>query len=104
MAKTPRTLTELRADPRVREVWNEGEDGWWASLAPGYCFENCSGLHENTVRELCSALRRVEVCGTPEARCNDHVVPPCAAAMGCLCAHHARGYPASEACNADEEA
>lgn len=29
-------------------------------------------------------------------------IPPCAAAMGCLCAGHARGDPASAECNTDE--
>lgn len=30
--------------------------------------------------------------------------PPCAAAMGCLCAGHARGNPASAACDTSEVA
>jgi hypothetical protein len=29
-------------------------------------------------------------------------IPPCAASMGCLCAAHARGAPASSVCNATE--
>jgi hypothetical protein len=29
-------------------------------------------------------------------------IPPCAAAMGCLCAGHARGDPADAPCNTDE--
>lgn len=29
-------------------------------------------------------------------------VPPCAASMGCLCAGHARGNPADDACDTSE--
>lgn len=31
-------------------------------------------------------------------------IPPCAAAMGCLCAGHARGDAATAPCNTDERA
>ena len=33
--------------------------------------------------------------------CGD--IPPCARAMGCLCAGHARGNPADEPCDTDEQ-
>lgn len=32
----------------------------------------------------------------------DNYIPPCAASMGCLCAGHARGNPASDACDTSE--
>lgn len=34
----------------------------------------------------------------------DEPIPPCAAAMGCLCAGHARGNPADVACDTREGA
>lgn len=44
------------ASYHVVEVWDEGDDGLWARLAPGYTTEDgCSCLHEHTVSEL---LRR----------------------------------------------
>lgn len=62
----PRTLAELKADPRIVEVWRERDgcfssDGlsYWVELAPGFLWEECSCLHEATVADLCAALRDV---------------------------------------------
>ena len=65
----PRTLAQLRADPRIREVWQEDDgcfeaDGyplsWWASLNPGWVTDNMeSALHEPTIKDLCAALHGV---------------------------------------------
>lgn len=41
-----KVLDRIAADPRVKEIWEEGSDGIWCSLAPGYNHEGCSGLHE----------------------------------------------------------
>lgn len=62
--RTPRTLAQLEADPRVREVWREHDGCWdtnggrsyWAALADGWKWEGCSTLHEPTVKRLCAAL------------------------------------------------
>ena len=65
--KTPRTLAELRADPRVEEVWQE-HDGcfhhtrpsYWLALAPGWVnYDDCTSLHEATVKDLCGKLSLV---------------------------------------------
>jgi hypothetical protein len=45
----------LRGEP----IWNEGPDGWWAALKPGWeCAANGSNsCHERTLAMLESALR-----------------------------------------------
>jgi len=60
--RKPRTLADLRNDPRVVEIWRE-EDGcfgarssYWVALAPGYSWEGCSCLHEPTVSDLCARI------------------------------------------------
>lgn len=73
--KTARTLADVKADPRVVEVWTEddgfnanGRPAYWARLADGYKFDGeTTCLHEGTVRDLCRALNlRVEFVGQPE--------------------------------------
>ena len=65
--RRPRTLADVKRDPRVVEVWQEddgarfdGRPSWWAALAPGYNFDGVSTLHEPTIKDLCAALERVE--------------------------------------------
>lgn len=47
-------------------------------------------------------------CGCMDSACetcfpvSERPIPPCLAAMGCLCAGHARGNPASAACDTSE--
>ena len=85
--KTPRTLAQLKADPRVAEVWQEhdgyGEEhnahlpSWWVSLADGWADTEgrCLGMtseqlrdnynpdhwrhdiHTKTIKEACIKLR-----------------------------------------------
>ena len=38
-------LDRLARDPRVEEIWDEGRNGIWLSLQPGYNFEGTSTLH-----------------------------------------------------------
>lgn len=55
-----RSLDRIAADPRVQEIWDEGEDGIWISLASGYNWEGCSTVHEWTVKDLIESFRLVE--------------------------------------------
>ena len=59
-----RTKADVEADPRVTEVYWERESGWWAYLAPGWCFDSeCHTLHESTISKLCAVLNHeVERC------------------------------------------
>ena len=52
-----RTRKDVENDPRVKEIWNEGEDGWWAYLHPGWIWDgelHC--IHEDTIKDVCDAL------------------------------------------------
>jgi hypothetical protein len=55
-----KTFDRLARDPRVVEVRSEGADGYWVDLAPGYRFKDCISVHEYTVRDVLSAMSRVE--------------------------------------------
>lgn len=39
------TLDALADDPRIQEIYDEEEDGIWASLAPGYNVDGSSSIH-----------------------------------------------------------
>jgi len=54
------TLDKVAADPRVVEVWDEGDDGLWIHLAPGFNFEGQAGLHASTVKQLVELFKMVE--------------------------------------------
>jgi hypothetical protein len=63
--RKPRTLADLRSDPRVAEIWRE-DDGcfgdrasYWLALAPGLNWDGCSCLHEATVADLCERIGEV---------------------------------------------
>lgn len=55
-------LNKLAADPRVLDVWRENNGpsrskvDYWADLAPGYHFEDCTSLHEYTIEKMYDAL------------------------------------------------
>lgn len=60
-------------DGRYPGVWNEGADGWWASLKDGWQTDPCSQVHtchEDTLGELLKAVRAAVPC-----------------AEGCPCGH-----------------
>lgn len=67
MPRHPRTLRQLRADPRVAEVSQEIDgcfDGYrrsyWLDLAPGWTHEGCIQIHEPTIARLCLAMRGLD--------------------------------------------
>lgn len=56
-----KSLDKLARDPRIVEVWNEGSNGYWASLAPGFNREGCSALHAWTVKDILAQVVDIEV-------------------------------------------
>ncbi len=62
-----KSLDRLAHDRRVLEVWCEGEDGYWATLRPGYIcgLTDCASLHEHTIRDMYAALRSVNAAYDP---------------------------------------
>jgi hypothetical protein len=52
-----RLLAKLKADPRVESVWHEDSpDSWWLELKPGYRWEGCLDMHEDTLQGLLDVL------------------------------------------------
>jgi len=65
------TIARIYATGRVAErdgstagVWNEGPDGWWAALKPGWswCDAEVHCCHEDTLTELLRAVRNTTPC------------------------------------------
>ena len=54
-----KSLDKLAADPRIVEVWDEGEDGMWAELANGWIWDEVHTLHEHTVKDLLNAYKQI---------------------------------------------
>lgn len=63
-----KVIERIKNDPRVSEVWNEGEDGWWVTLKIGFmCRDSeCHAVHEWNLRDLWTAFKSVAPC-----RCKD---------------------------------
>jgi len=61
--KTPRTLADLKADPRVDWISDERRDGngWWVYLK-GEWFSthvDCGTIHEDTIKECCAGFKHI---------------------------------------------
>jgi hypothetical protein len=58
-SKTIDAFLKTKHGAKVAAVWNEGDDGWWAELKPGFwCISSdTQGCHEYTVAELIQAIR-----------------------------------------------
>lgn len=62
-------IEQIKADPRVESVWDEGEDGWWAILKEGWQWDGVHGLHERSPRALLKVLRHaVRPCSCEDCR------------------------------------
>lgn len=57
-----RSLNKIAADPRVIEIWDEGEDGIWIALADGYICADTEThcVHEWNCRDLIASFQSVE--------------------------------------------
>jgi hypothetical protein len=60
-----KTLVKLARDPRVAGISDEGENGIWIQLAPGFNAEGCSQVHADTVRDVVSDFRAFVEAGDP---------------------------------------
>lgn len=63
---------------------------------------NWDGGDEGDERDEEAAYQRFVEWALSDAA-TEHVCPPCAVSMGCLCAGHARGNDATEPCDTSEE-
>ena len=66
MMKNPKTLTEIRGDKRVDQIWHENEgfdnnSSWWCYLKPGWQAYNNKQhtIHEATLKEISMELKNV---------------------------------------------
>jgi hypothetical protein len=64
-------LDRIKKDPRVEDVWNEGEDGWWVTLKTGFVCGNSDAhaVHEWSLRSLWTSFKTVQTCS-----CKDCVI------------------------------
>jgi hypothetical protein len=58
------SLARIGRDLRIQSVWDEGEDGLWFSLKPGFriAIDDTHFAHERTVSDLRARLRDIEPC------------------------------------------
>lgn len=63
-------IERIKSDPRVSEIWNEGEDGWWVMLKAGFMCRNseCHAVHEWSLRDLWSSFKSVQPCVCRDCR------------------------------------
>lgn len=71
--KTPRTLKQLKNDPRVQQVdyETEGQDNgcpaYWVYLKMGFCCEPATHvIHEDSIKEVLDVMSAVTPCGCAE--------------------------------------
>ncbi len=63
--KKPRTMADLKRDPRVTDISDErgSEDGIWAYLVAGFCWApETHAVHEDTLAEVFRELASVKPC------------------------------------------
>ena len=61
----------------AREIWYEGEDGWWAILKPNMRIDGCVGVHAERKKELMDRLNdaiEVEICPLCQNPVQEHNV------------------------------
>jgi hypothetical protein len=58
------TLERIRKDPRVEDVWNEGDDGYWVMLKSGFKWSDADthAVHEWSLSRLLKSMREVVPC------------------------------------------
>jgi hypothetical protein len=59
--RKPRTIADLKADPRVARIENEGPESgvWCAELAPGWVFDReCITVLGETIADVCESIHR----------------------------------------------
>ena len=64
MTTLPKGLTKLAADPRVDEIWDEGDNGYWVYLVPGWInpLHETHSIHEDTQAECLEVFKSIERC------------------------------------------
>jgi hypothetical protein len=65
-----KTVDRIKADPRVSDVWNEGDDGWWVLLKGGFIcgHSDAHAVHERTIKSLLAAFKTVKPCSCADCK------------------------------------
>jgi hypothetical protein len=65
-----KTLNIVNGDPRIKEVFDEGEDGIWMWLNPGFTCDprGAHDGHEYTVRDLLRAYKGIQPCDCDQCK------------------------------------
>jgi hypothetical protein len=60
--REPRTLAQLKADPRIETYWSEDDEEvkHWAALRSPWRFDQCITIQSSTVKGLLEDLRSTE--------------------------------------------
>lgn len=63
-------LDRIRKDPRVQEVTNEGDDGYWVYLKDGFRdgLSDTHAVHEWSLKDLRGAFKFVEPCDCSDCK------------------------------------
>jgi hypothetical protein len=78
MYRIPKGLLdlEIKYPGIIEEVWNEGKDGYWINLEPGYIDERAGihMVHEETVRECVRTMKTIVPCTPDNCSDSDHIM------------------------------
>jgi len=63
-------IERIKNDPRVKEVWNEGEDGWWVALKTGFIcgISETHAVHEWSPKSLWASFKTVKPCNCQDCK------------------------------------
>jgi len=62
--KFPRSVADLRRDPRVANAYHEPDNGFWIELKPGWTADprDAHDIHEDTVADALADFRNIVPC------------------------------------------
>lgn len=70
--KKNKLIAKLKADSRVHDAWDEGEDGMWVMAKDGWSFDfygdNSHTIHEWTTKDLRSQFKTMRPCACAECK------------------------------------
>lgn len=76
--KTPRSIADLKADPRVSAAYHEADNGFWIELNPGWTADprDAHDIHEDTVADALSEFRGIVPCACHSCKASQAASAP----------------------------
>ena len=73
-------LEKIKADPRIESAWDEGQDGKWVQLKPGFVlsFDGTHGIHERTWTEVNRKRSQITQCDCEDCKLGIELKNACA--------------------------